>query len=170
MARITRNLMALLIVLLLPGIAAAETKKFRTYSYITDMHFMPIKIAKAPAEVLLERRGIAQFEDGETALFYLQGTVQMTPDKATAQGYSQYTFNDGATSVIKWQVELSKKEGEELLSGTGKGTYVSGTGRLEGIKGEVTYDEKFLTPYSLEKGTRGDLISESIANYTLPAK
>ena len=170
MTKITYGLAVLIITLSLPVLALSESKKFKTYSYITKMHFMPMKIAKAPAEVILERRGVAQFEDGEEALFYLQGTAKITPSVTTAEGYSQYTFEDGSTNVLKWKAEMSRKNGAKLSSGTGSGTYVSGTGRLEGIKGEVTFKARYLTPYAPDKGTWGDLISESVSNYTLPDK
>jgi hypothetical protein len=170
MQKITTVLLTLVLILVIPTLASAETKKFKTYSYITKMHFMPVKIAKAPAEVILERRGVVQYEDGEEALFYLQGTAKITPTVTTAEGYSQYTFKDGSTNVLKWQAEMSKKDGEKLASGTGSGTYVSGTGRLEGIKGECNFKSRYLTPYAPDKGTWGDLISEGVSNYTLPDK
>jgi hypothetical protein len=170
MRKLTACILALVLVACIPALASSETKKFKTYSYVTKMHFMPVKIAKAPAEVILERRGVVQYEGGEEALFYLQGTAKITPAGTTAEGYSQYTFKDGSTNVLKWQAEMSKKDGEKLSSGTGSGTYVSGTGRFEGMKGDCNFKSRYLTPYAPDKGTWGDMISEGVSNYTLPDK
>jgi hypothetical protein len=158
------------LVLFLPSITSAETRKFRKYNYLTKMHVIPIEFAKAPANAIMERRGVAVFEDGEVATYLMRGSAKLTPKGGTAEGFSQFTFNDGSTSVVKWQAQLSKKEGEKLRTITAKGKYVSGTGRLKGIQGSVTFTGKYVTPYSKEKGTLGDLVGDGISNYTLPAK
>ena len=52
---------------------------------------------------------------------------------------------------------------------SGKGTYVSGTGRFEGIQGDITFTGKYVTPYDKEKGMLGDLIVDVISDYNLPS-
>lgn len=155
--------------LLIPTFANAETKKNRTYSYIAKSHVIPVGFIKAPANMIFERRGVAEFEDGELATVLIRGTAKMTPKGGKVEGYSQYTFNDGSTYRTKLNVQLVKKEGK-FSTLSAKGTIVSGTGRFKGIKGDSTATGKFLTQYSKEKGTLGDIIVDHVVNYTLPKK
>ncbi len=57
----------------------AETLTWRVYNYVTALHVMPIGFEKVPANVLLERRGIAEFPNGETAAYLTRGSAKMTP-------------------------------------------------------------------------------------------
>ncbi|WP_304509994.1 hypothetical protein [Anaerotignum sp.] len=158
------------LMLFLPLIANADTKKLRLQTYLTKLDVIPIGFVKAPAFAIMERRGVAVYEDGEVATYLMRGTGRFTPKGGTAEGFSQYTYNDGSTSVVKWQAQLVKKEGDKLMAVSGKGSYVSGTGRLKGIQGDMTFTGKYVTPYSKEKGMLGDMIVDVISNYTLPPK
>ena len=156
--------------LVLPILAGAETQKARVFCYVTEMYIMPIGFAKAPANVISERRGVAEFENGEVAVFLMRGVGKVTPKGGPMEGFTQYTFNDKSAFVVKWQGQHTKGEGQQLPKMSGKGTYVSGTGRFEGIQGNVTFTGKNVTLYDKEKGTLGDLIVDVIYNYTLPSK
>ena len=154
----------------LPILAGAETQKARVYCYVTEMYVMPIEFAKVPANVISERRGLAEFENGEVAAFLMRGAGKATPKGGPMEGFTQYTFNDKSTFVVKWQGQHTKEEGKQPPKISGEGTYVSGTGRFEGIQGDVTFTGKNVTPYDKEKGMLGDLIVDVIFNYTLPSK
>ena len=156
--------------LVLPISVQAESQKVRLYNYVTEMHVMPIGFAKAPANVIAERRGVAEYENGEVATYLMRGGGKVTPKGGTMEGFSQYTFNDKSTYVVKWKAQLIKEEGQQLMKVSGKGTYVSGTGRFEGIQGDVTFTGKYVTPYDKEKGMLGDLIVDVMSDYTLPSK
>ena len=154
----------------LPILVEAETQKARLYNYVTEMHVMLIGFAKAPANVIVERRGVAEYENGEVATYLMRGAGKVTPKGGTMEGFSQYTFSDKSTNVVKWKSQLAKKEGQQLITVSGKGTYVHGTGRFEGIQGDITFTGKHVTPYDKEKGMLGDLIVDVTSNYTLPSK
>ena len=155
--------------LLIPTITNAETKKNRIYAYVTKSHVIPVGFVKAPANMIIERRGVAEFEDGEVATVLIRASGKMIPKGGQLEGFTLYTFEDGASYATKWKVQLVKKEGS-LPTISGKGTIVNGTGRFKGIKGDSTSTGKFLTPYSKEKGTFGDIIVDHVVNYTMPKK
>jgi len=54
-----------------------------------------------------------------------------------------------------------------LIKGTGQ--YINGTGRFEGIKGEVSFNGKYVTPYTKDE-TKGDAVFDFTSTYTLPEK
>lgn len=160
----------LVLMLVLPSFAYGETMKWRYYSYATKRVIMPIDFAKAPANVIFERRGVAEFENGELATVIMRASGKVTPTGGKLGLFGQYTFiKDKSTMVFKAQVN-GKREGKKPMVVSGKGQFISGTGRYRGIQGDVTINGKHLTPYSEEKGTLGDMVIDLSANYTLPAK
>jgi hypothetical protein len=148
----------------------AETLTWRVYNYVTALHVMPIGFEKVPANVLLERRGIAEFPNGETAAYLTRGSAKMTPSGGTAEGYALYTFDDGSTLHIKWQANSKLEPGEKHKTMSGSGNYLSGTGRFNGIEGSVTIQGKYITPYSKKDGTLGDMIVDVTSNHTVPTR
>ena len=74
------------------------------------MEAMPIGFVKAPVNVIFEKRGLADFENGDVAIFLARGAVKATPDFRTADGYTQLTFGDGATIIYDWVIKTSKSE------------------------------------------------------------
>lgn len=149
--------------------AAAETRKCRVTSYLNVMHAMPVVFAKAPASAIFERRGLARCENGATALYLMRGSGKFTPKGGAVEGHSLYTWEDGATSVVKWEAKLAKLENQQQeVSGTG--AYVAGTGRLEGIQGEVSFTGRILAPFSEAEGTRGEAYFDVTSDYTLPTR
>jgi len=83
-----------------------------------------------------------------------------------SRGYSTLSFADGSTSMMKWEATTT---GEKLWSSKGTAEYIKGTGRFEGIKGNVTFTNRLLTPYTKDE-TKGDMIIEATGTYTLPSK
>ena len=168
---INLSVLLLMFMLLLPSFASGDTMKWRYYSYVTKRIVMPVGFAKAPANGIFERRGVAQFDNGELALVHMKGAGKFSPTGAKLEGFGHYTFmKDGSTKVFKWQVTGKREDEKKPVIVSGKGQYISGTGRFKGIKGDVTINGKHLTPYSKEKGTMGDMVVDLTANYTLPAK
>lgn len=171
MKQVSKIIMALLaIIMIMPTISKAESMNWRIYAYVTKMHVMPIGFAQAPANIIFERRGLAEFDDGVIATLLMKGSGKITPKGGGVDGFVQYTFEDGATYVVKWQAQVTKEEEKELTTFSGKGTYVSGTGRFKGIQGDVNFIGRYVTPYSKEKGTLGDMIVDVTSDYTLTPK
>jgi len=79
------------------------------------------------------------------------------------------TFEDGSTIVYKFKT-IWEPGPRGFSVGKGTGEFTNGTGRYEGIKGDLTYSSKYYTSYSKEKGTLGDSVTEVTATYTLPQK
>jgi len=117
---------------------------------------------------IYERRGVAISEDGEVAAHLSRGAFDYIKGQGSDQGYSQLTFKDGSTTVIKYQGTATIAPGEKLPLIKGKGEYIKGTSRFKGIKGNVSYSGKCVTP--LTKETKSDLVVDSTVTYTLPSK
>jgi hypothetical protein len=88
---------------------------------------------------VVEFKGITFFEGGETATHANPATFDLTNGSGPHQGYVVHYFDDGSTSVERY-------EGEARLSADGKRTVVEGTfeciggtGRFAGLKGQGTY-------------------------------
>jgi hypothetical protein len=88
---------------------------------------------------VVEFKGLTFFEGGEIATHSNPATFDLTNGSGPHQGYVIHYFDDGATSIERY-------EGEAKLSADGKrttveGTFqcVGGTGRFAGLKGQGTY-------------------------------
>ena len=88
---------------------------------------------------VVEFKGLTFFADGEIATHSNPATFDLTNGSGPHQGYVVHYFDDGSTSIERYQ-------GEAQLSADGKRTIVKGafqciggTGRFEGLKGEGTY-------------------------------
>jgi hypothetical protein len=84
-------------------------------------------------------KGLSFFEGGEIATHTNPATFDLTDGSGPHRGYVVHYFDDGSTSIERYQ-------GEAKLSADGKRTTVSGTfeciggtGRFEGLRGEGTY-------------------------------
>jgi hypothetical protein len=88
---------------------------------------------------VVEFKGLTFFEGGEIATHSNPATFDLTNGSGPHQGYVIHYFDDGSTSIERYQ-------GEAKLSAYGKrtaveGTFecVGGTGRFAGLKGQGTY-------------------------------
>ena len=147
---------------------SAETLNFRIFNYYTKMEVIPIGFVKAPANAVMEKRGLANFEDGEVAIFLARGAIKITPKGGIATGFTQLTFNDGATLVYDWEINAVKSEKTQLNIAKGSGKIIQGTGRFAGIQGEITISGQGITPLNDE--TKGDAYFDVTANYNIPSK
>ena len=148
--------------------ALAEDVKYKLTCYLTKVEAIPVGDVEGHFILVYERRGVAIFEDGECAAYLTRGTADLTKHQGPIEGYCQLTYKDGSTTIAKHEGNMSISPGEKLPSLKGKGEWVRGTGKFEGIKGNFSYSGKYITPYSKE--TKGDVYFEVTGSYTLPSK
>jgi len=154
--------------ILVPTAQAGEiTSKHKIASYIVKMEVIPVPDVKGHVVGILERGGVAIYENGETAAYHSRLTFDsIKGGDASFSGYCNISFADGSISMTKFQGTASGAK-PRLIKGTGK--YIKGTGRFEGIKGKVSFSGKYVTPYTKDK-TKGDVVLEVTSTYTLPKK
>jgi hypothetical protein len=100
-----------------------------------------VEVGDVPGHVVgvVEFKGLTFFADGEIATHSNPATFDLTDGSGPHQGYVIHYFDDGSTSIERYQ-------GEARLSVDGRRTIVEGsfeciggTGRFEGLKGQGTY-------------------------------
>jgi hypothetical protein len=100
-----------------------------------------VEVGDVPGHVVgvVEFKGLTFFADGEVATHTNPATFDLTDGSGPHQGYVVHYFDDGSTSIERYQ-------GTARLSADGRRTVVEGsfeciggTGRFEGLKGEGTY-------------------------------
>jgi hypothetical protein len=100
-----------------------------------------IEVGDVPGHVVgvVQFEGLTFFADGEIATHSNPAAFDLTNGSGPHRGYVVHYFDDGSTSIERYQ-------GEARLSADGKRTVVEGTfeciggtGRFEGLKGEGTY-------------------------------
>ena len=148
--------------------AKAETMKYNYTSQHTKMNFVVFPDVKGHVVGVFELRGLAFFET-EIAALEGVGTFDKIKPVVTFQGYILITFKDGSTITQKVQGSHAPPPGEKRHSYKGKGEYIKGTGRFEGIKGELSFTGIQITPVTKDK-TKGDNWIEVTGTYTLPKK
>jgi len=149
--------------------AKAETMKWRASTYINQMEILPVGDTEGHVLFMGSRKGLAHFENGDVAVFVNWWTGDVTKGHGPNQGYVLYTFEDGSTFVGKFESTQSPgPKGFALQKGSGK--FIKGTGRFEGIQGDLTFEGRSLAPYSKEKGLLSDMYFDAVATYTLPRK
>ena len=147
----------------------AETMKFRLSTYLVHFEVLPVGDVEGHIVFTFSRRGLAFFETGEVATFRNWGTQDATKGKGTFQYYVLLTFEDGSTTVQKGQgTSEPGPKGLPVFKGTAE--FLKGTGRFEGIKGNLSFTGRSLTPYSKEKGLWSDAYFDVTGTYTLPSK
>ena len=148
-----------------PKEVKAEDVEYQVSAYLVRVEFIPIPDVEKHSIGLYERRGVAIFNNGETAAYHSRGTWDHIDENGTWQGYSILTFKDGSTIIAKGSGNISKESGK-LSTLTGKSEYIKGTGKYEGIKGNLSFSGNSITPYNDE--TKGDAIMNAKGSYTLP--
>ena len=150
--------------------AAEKTVKCKLISQNTKIDAIPVPDMKGHIIGILEKRGLAIYENGEIAAYHTRATFDVTRGKGGPfWGYTDYKFEDGSTIVTKYQGTSWVPSGKKLSSLKGTGEYVNGTGRFTGIKGKLSFNGKYITPYTKDE-TKGDTIVEVTGSYTLPKK
>jgi len=156
--------------LLLPATQAeAKTVKLRIFSYLTKVELIAVPDVEGHVVLVYERRGVAIFDNGETAAYHTRGTADSIKGQGSYHGYSNFLYKDGSTTMSEYTGKMTLAPGEKLPSLKGEGKYIKGTGRFEGIKGKFSYTGKYVTPYTKDK-TKGETVVDVTGNYTLPKK
>ena len=156
--------------LLLPTTQAeAKTVKLRIFSYITKVELIAVPDVEGHVVLVYERRGVAIFDNGETAAYHTRGTADSIKGQGSYHGYSNFLYKDGSTTMSEYTGKMTLAPGEKLPSLKGEGKYIKGTGRFEGIKGEASFTGKYVAPYTKDK-TKGENVVDVTGNYTLPKK
>ena len=148
--------------------AKAETVKFTVTNYITKVEAIPVPDVEGHVLILGERRGVAVFEDGSTAAYHTRFKCDFVKFHGPCEGYTDLTYPDGSKSIVKYELTVEIPAGKKLPALKGKGDFIKGTGRFEGIKGTVSFNGYYVTPYGEE--TKGDMVVYITSNYTLPSK
>ena len=149
--------------------AGAETFKVKISTYATQLDRLPVGDVEGHAYQTCLRRGLAFFENGDIATYTNWSVGDYTKGKGPVEGYTLFSFEDGSTIVYKLH-GIWEPGPKGLPLGKGDGEFTQGTGRFEGIKGNLTWTGKGYTGYSKEKGLLADVLIEATATYTLPTK
>jgi hypothetical protein len=156
--------------LLLPATQAeAKTVKYKIIAPLTKVEWIAVPDVEKHVVILYERRGVVIYENGETAAYHTRGTSDTIKGQGSFHGYSDILFKDGSTTMFEYTGTLTLAPGEKLRTMKGEGKYIKGTGRFEGIKGKSSFIGKYVTPYTKDE-TKGDVVIDATATYTLPSK
>jgi hypothetical protein len=145
----------------------AETVKWTVTSSLVNVGLAPVPDVKGHLVGLFERRGVAVYENGDVAAYHSLGTFDFINSNGPFQGYTNLTFQDGSTIMVKFEGTMKKAEGQKLAEFLGQGKYIKGTGRFQGIKGDMSFKGRYVTPYTPDK-TKGDVVVNATGTYKLP--
>ena len=149
--------------------ARAETVKYNYTTQLTKLEYVPLPDVQGHVAFVFERRGVAIFEN-EVAAITITGTADSTKGVGSFMGYTLTTYEDGSTTLAKLAGSKTFAPREKLRSYEEmKGEYILGTGRFEGIRGNLSCKGREITPYSKDE-TKQDNWIEVTATYTLPKK
>ncbi len=148
--------------------AWAEEMNFTIDSYVTKMEMIPLADAQGHALLLGERRGVANFEDGTAAAYHTSFTCDLSNGAGPCEGYSDLTFMDKSQTFSKWKLNVGVPEGKQLPALKGTGNFIRGTGKYEGIEGNISFSGYYLTPFN--EVTKGDQVVQVESSYKIPAK
>ena len=101
----------------------------------------PVEVGDVPGHVVgvVEFKGLSFFADGEVATHTNPATFDLTNGSGPHQGYVIHYFDDGSTSIERYQGEAKLSADGKRTTVTGTFQCVGGTGRFAGLKGEGTY-------------------------------
>lgn len=148
--------------------AWAEDVNFTVTSYITKAESIPVPDAKGHMLLLGERRGVAVFADKSVAAYHTRFICDLNKMHGPCDGYTDLTYSDGSKTIINYQLTAGIPAGKKFPTVKGKGDYIKGTGRFEGIKGSISFNGYYITPYGKE--TKGDMVVHVSGSYKLPSK
>jgi hypothetical protein len=148
--------------------AQSITTKFKVVNPITKVEMVPAGDEKGHLVGILTRGGLALFENGEVA----NQTVVLLFDATLGKGgaydtYSTITFEDGSGWVTKTKGSMERTSDQKHLLTKQAGEFIKGTGKYEGIKGNVNYTG---IQYGASETGKGDWIGDMVFTYTLQQK
>ena len=88
---------------------------------------------------VVEFKGLTFFANGEVATYSNPATFDLTNGSGPHQGYVVHYFDDGSTSIERYQGEAKLSADGKRATVTGTFQCVGGTGRFDGLKGQGTY-------------------------------
>ncbi len=141
----------------LAGDALAGEKgkvKNREIWFMPTIHTLKVPDMEGHTIHLWEAKGIIFTENWGVCHGYVPAMSDFNTPKGEmmSQGYVQYTYPDGSTTVQKWE----SKPGNPL----GTWSYLKGTGKFEGIQGGGTFTFAMVAPDRWYTDIEGE--------YTLP--
>lgn len=100
-----------------------------------------VEVGDVPGHIVgvVEFKGLTFFADGEIATHSNPATFDLTNGSGPHQGYLVHYFDDGSTSIERYQGEARLSADGKRTTITGTFQCIGGTGRFEGLKGEGTY-------------------------------
>src|ERR671919_2558107 len=100
-----------------------------------------VEVGDAPGHVVgvVEFKGLSFFANGEIATHTNPATFDLTNGSGPHQGYVVHYFDDGSTSIERYQGEARSGADGNRTTVTGTFQCIGGTGRFAGLKGEGTY-------------------------------
>ena len=126
----------------LPALAQAQDLgNSRRVQSTAEVTAVEVGDVKGHVVGVVEFKGLTFFEGGEIATHTNPATFDLTNGSGPHQGYVVHYFDDGSTSIERYQ-------GAAKLSADGKRTAIEGTfecvggtgrGRFAGLKGQGTY-------------------------------
>ena len=151
-----------------PAMAKKVKFKCKIVTQITKIHVIKVGDVEGHIIAISQRRGLRFSDEGEVGSYVNWVRSDTIKGKGTHVGYNRITYEDGSTTVAKFEGTSAPLEGRRY---TGKGTftYIGGSGRFEGIKGSGSYTYKTITPYTKDE-TKSDIIVDATGTYTLPSK
>jgi hypothetical protein len=134
--------LVLLLLLAAPFVQAAERGKVtgRLVFYVTNVQSVPVGDVEGHIIYLLEAKGIAFWKPWGPCLIKDSQTGERTKGLGSTEAYDIHTFPDGSTITTKFKSESTSAGSGKTGTGAGEGTwtFVSGTGKFQGIQGEGT--------------------------------
>jgi hypothetical protein len=156
--------LVLLLLLAAPFVQAAEKGKVtgRTVWYATNFQMIPVGDAEGHIIFVFEAKGISFWEPWGACLVKESTAGDRTKGLGPVEFYDINTFPDGSTIMTKGKGESTSAGAGKTGTGAGQGTwtFVSGTGKFQGIQGGATFKYWALGP--------GQWYSDGEGEYTLP--
>ena len=149
--------------------AAAETLKYKFYSWMVKGESLPVGDVEEHRIGYSVRHNFWVFDNGEVATTVNVNTLDVIKGAGPLMQYITVTFADGSTIVMKSQgTMIGSALGNTMAAVEKKSDIIRGTGRFVGIKGEQSSKTKYLPLGSGDLGPKG--YGEGILTYTLPGK
>ena len=145
----------------------AETMKCKSVQTTTKLERMEVGDEKGHFLGLQRMEGLAYCENGEIAKMRSDNVNDFVPGKgAEALGYTFFTFEDGATIIVRFQRSVAFGQ-SAIGSAKSSSEIIKGTGRFEGIKGSTSGTGK---NFQQSKEEPGRAFTDITLTYTLPPK
>ena len=147
--------------------AGAETMKCKSVQTTTKIERMEVGDEKGHFLTLQRMEGLAYCENGEIAKMRSDNVNDFMPGKGVeALGYTFFTFEDGATIIVRFRRAVALGQ-SEIGSAKSSSEIIKGSGRFEGIKGTSSGTGK---NFIQTKEEPGRAFTDITLTYTLPTK